>query len=261
MRLRQVALVARDLGPPAQSLEAVFDLKVAFRDPAVGVFGLVNVVMPVGGEFLEVVQPVREDASAARYLARRGGDAGYMVILQAADALAHRARLEAAGVRVIAKRSEGRYRFSHFHPADCTGVLLSIDSVEGEANWRGPVSDWPPAGPDWRAFASAASLGIRAVNVQARDPAAAAERWSRLLARPVARAGDGFELALDQGAIRFVSPVDEDGTGVIGIDVAVTDTDAAMSRAADAGLEIQDGAVRICGVAVRPVKLPEPLGS
>ena len=65
-------------------------------------FGLNNIVMPVGGEFLEVVAPFRDDASGARYLARRGGDAGYMVILQDEDALAHRERLEAAGVRVIA---------------------------------------------------------------------------------------------------------------------------------------------------------------
>ena len=60
--------------------------------------------MPVGGEFLEVLEPFRDDASGARYLARRGGDAGYMVILQDADALAHRARLEGAGVRVIAQQ-------------------------------------------------------------------------------------------------------------------------------------------------------------
>ena len=172
------------------TLEQVFGLKVAFRDPAVGVFGLTNVVMPVGGEFLEVLEPMRDDASGARYLARRGGDAGYMVILQDDDALAHRARLEAEGVRVIAK-SDGRYRFSHFHPADCAGVLLSIDSVEGGGDWREERSDWPPAGPDWRGFASETSLGLAGVTIQARDPLAAAERWSMLLdrrARPGRRA-------------------------------------------------------------------------
>ncbi|MGB6086698.1 MAG: hypothetical protein WBF74_08885, partial [Parvibaculum sp.] len=78
MWLRQVALVAHDLGPVVEDLGAVLGLKVAFRDPGVGVFGLVNAVMPLGGEFLEVVQPVKDDASALRYLHRRGGDAGYM---------------------------------------------------------------------------------------------------------------------------------------------------------------------------------------
>ena len=102
MRLRQVAFMAHKVAPIAEQLDTVFGLKVGFRDPGVGYFGLANVVMPVGGEFLEVLEPIREDASGARYLARRGGDAGYMVILQDADALAHRARLQKMGVRLIA---------------------------------------------------------------------------------------------------------------------------------------------------------------
>jgi hypothetical protein len=253
MRLRQVALIAHELQPVAEALDAVFGLKVAYRDPGVGVFGLVNVVMPVGGEFLEVLEPTRDDASGSRYLARRGGDAGYMVILQNEDALAHRARLEAAGVRIIARSSRDRYRFTHFHPADCAGVLLSIDSVEGDADWRESASDWPPAGPDWRDFASEESLGIIAVTIQARDPVAAAERWSMLLARPIRAEGGTPALDLDRGVIRFVQPVDEDGTGVVGLDVTVRHVDAALARARDAALEIRDGAVVICGTALRPV--------
>ena len=71
MRLRQIAFVAKELQPIADHLGAVFGLKVGFRDPAVEFFGLHNVVMPVGGEFLEVVAPFRDDASGARYLARQ----------------------------------------------------------------------------------------------------------------------------------------------------------------------------------------------
>src|SRR5271156_5449152 len=103
MRLRQIAFIARDAEPIAEQLGAVFGLKVGFRDPGVEYFGLRNVVMPVGGEFLEVVAPFRDDVSGARYLTKRAGDAGYMVILQDADALAHRERLEKLGVRLIAK--------------------------------------------------------------------------------------------------------------------------------------------------------------
>ena len=120
--------------------------------------------MPVGGEFLEVVAPFRDDASGARYLARRGGDAGYMVILQDADAMAHRARLEAMGVRLIAKSRGDDYQYTHFHPADCAGVLMSLDSVPGDASWREPKSDWPPAGPKWRDHQSEAALGITGVS-------------------------------------------------------------------------------------------------
>jgi hypothetical protein len=254
MRLRQVALMAHKIEPVAHSLETVFGLKVAFRDPAVSVFGLANVVMPAGGEFIEVLEPVREDASGGRYLARRGGDAGYMIILQDADAPAHRARLEAAGVRAVARnRGEGRYRFTHFHPADCAGVLLSIDSVEGDAGWSEPLSDWPPAGPRWRDFESETTLGLTAVTVQHREPMAAAERWAMLLDRPLAHDGEVFEIALGGEAIRFVPPVDSDGTGVVGIDLVVDDVAAVLARAGALGLAREDGAVLIGGVAMRPL--------
>lgn len=256
MRLRQVALIAHEIAPVAQALKAVFGLEVAFRDPAVGVFGLANVVMPVGGEFLEVLEPIAPGASGGRYLARRGGDAGYMIILQDADALAHRTRIEAAGVRVIARRSGEGYRFTHFHPADCAGVLLSIDEVAGDAGWREPLSDWPPAGPDWRAFESRESLGLACVSVQARDPAAAAERFSRLLARPAIRDGAALAIPLDRGVIRFVPAIDSDGTGVVALDIIVRHVDAVLERARAAALEVKDGAVVICGVAIRPVNAP-----
>ena len=249
MRLRQVALIAGKIAPVQAAFEAIFGLEVAFRDPAVGVFGLANVVMPVGGEFLEILEPTRPDASGARYLARRGGDAGYMVILQADDALPHRARLEAAGVRVIAARDEGRYRFTHFHPADCAGVLLSIDAVEG-GDWRERDGDWPPAGPKWRDAHGNFAHGIRSVTIQAREPGAAAEHWSRLLDRPLS---SDASVRLDRGEIRFAPPVDDDGTGVVGVELEVAEPRAVFARAEAYGAALRDGSVVIGGTAFTPV--------
>ncbi len=255
MRLRQIALIAHEIAPVAASLETVFGLRSAFRDKAVEIFGLANAVMPCGGEFIEVLEPMRAGTSGGRYLDRKGGDAGYMVILQDQESLDHRARLAAAGVRIIAASEPARYRFTHFHPADCAGVLLSIDSVVGE-DWREPFCDWPAAGPDWRAYQSAISRGVRSVDVQARDPKVAADRFAGLLERPVTPAPnqDGaWELNLASGLIRFVPPVDADGTGVVGVEIAVDDPAAALTRARAAGLPVEADAVRICGVAMRPV--------
>jgi hypothetical protein len=255
MRLRQVALLAHKVQPIVDQLDAVFGLKVAFVDPAVEIFGLKNAVLPCGGEFVEVLEPFRDDASGARYLARRGGDAGYMVILQDADSYAHRDRLAADGVRVVARNPEGsRYRFTHFHPADSAGVLLSIDSLEGDAGWTEPMSDWLAAGIGWREHPSTHALGISAVTIQSRDPLAACERWCFLLGRHASMiGGDRLQISLERGAIRFVGPVDDDGTGVVGLDIQVKDGHAALDRARAAGLPVAGGAVEICGVVVRPV--------
>lgn len=250
MRLRQIALVAHDLEPVVRDLNTVFGLRVAFRDPAVGVFGLVNAVMPVGGEFLEVVQPVKADASAGRYLKRRGGDAGYMLIFQSADALAHRKRLAAQGIRSIAQHDTPDYTFTHFHPGDFGGVLTSIDMVDDGASWREPMGKWPPAGKSWKdACAPDDVLGIVGASVQAGAPATMARRWSDLL---LARQ-QGDAVALDMGAIRFVHPVDADGSGVVGIDIAVRDPAAILARAAKNDIPVKEGAVWICGTALKPV--------
>ena len=117
------------------------------------------------------------------------------------------------------------------------------------------MSDWPPAGPGWRDHQSEAALGIAAVTIQSRDPLAACERWCGLLGRSACTDGDALEIALDRGAIRFVSPVDDDGTGVIGLDIEVRDGHAALERARAAGLPVAGGATQICGVVIRPVTI------
>ena len=81
LRLRQLCLVAQALDPVVEALQDAFRLGAGFRDANVGQYGLVNAVLPVGAAFIEVVAPIREGTAAERYLERRQGDGGYMVIL------------------------------------------------------------------------------------------------------------------------------------------------------------------------------------
>ena len=250
MRLRQIALVAKDLEPIAKTLHDVFGVNIAYRDPGVGVFGLVNVVMPVGGEFLEVVQPVTADASAGRYLKRRGGDAGYMLIFQAPNALAHRARLADKGIRLIAKHETPQYTFTHFHPGDFDGVLTSIDTEGDGSSWLEPLGKWPPAGKDWKEHLSSPDTrGIVGATVQARDPQAAALSWAELLQAK----REGTVLHFDGSTVKFIAPIDEDGTGIVGIDIAVKDASAVLARAKDLGLPLRGKTVLISGTAFTPI--------
>ena len=249
MRLRQVALVAKDLEPVRKAFEDVFGLKVAYRDPGVGVYGLVNVVMPFGGDFIEIVQPVAADASAGRYLARRGGDAGYMLIFQAPDAVRHRKRLAELGIRNIAELNTRGYTFTHFHPADVSGVLTSIDTEGDGKSWNDPDGSWTPAGPDWKkARAASDVMGITGARVQVPDPASAARRWAELFEAKITAGGTA--IALDGSTIGFVPSGDPRASGIVGLDVAVKDPRAHLQRARQSDTRIEGDAVLIGGVAL-----------
>jgi len=205
LRLRQVALVARDLDGAVAALSGALGIEVGFRDPGVAYFGLRNAVLPVGRDFLEVVSPVREDAPAARFLARRGGrDGGYMAIFQVDDLAAARARVERLGARVVFAHAETvaatgvRTETIHLHPRDVGGAIVSLDASE-------PAEGWAWAGPDWeRHVRSGVATGLARLALTAPDPAALAARWGALLGRPATAAGDGVhEIALDGGCLRF----------------------------------------------------------
>src|SRR6184192_2232333 len=142
MHIRQIALVARELEPAVADLTAVLGIEVGFRDPGVAEFGLHNAVMPVGETFLEVVSPVREGTTAGRLLDKRGGDGGYMVILQTADLRADRARLGALGVRIVWQVELDDIATVHLHPRDVGGAIVSLDHPRPPASWR-----W--GGPEW----------------------------------------------------------------------------------------------------------------
>jgi len=209
MRLRQVALVARDLATAVVELRRALDLGEPFHDPGVEAFGLHNAVLPIGDTFLEVVSPLRDDCSGARYLARRGGDGGYMVIVQTDDLPAARRRIDATKTRVVFELTLDDIATIHLHPRDTHGALLSIDAAIPSAEWR-----W--GGPDWRTRSrTARCTGLAGVEIQCDDAADVATRWSRLLDRPATPlAGGGLEIALDGSVLRFVALRDGRGEGL-----------------------------------------------
>eukprot|EP01036_Dinobryon_divergens_P043011 gene43011-57203_t len=110
MRLRQCVFVCKDLESSAEELCDILGIEVAYRDPGVAKWGLANVVCPTGHDFLEIVAPFKDGTSAGRYIERRKGDGGYMVILQVPDAAAERQRVTALGVRAVAEKDAGKFR-------------------------------------------------------------------------------------------------------------------------------------------------------
>ena len=222
MRLRQVALVAGDLDQVEVDLVDQLAVAACAHDLGVERFGLRNVLFPVGDTVLEVVAPIEEGTAAGRHLQRRGGDGGYMVILQTDDMEGFRDRIGEMDVRVVLEARMPGIVGLHLHPRDVGGAILSVDETD---DWTA----WPWAGPNWRDHRQTDMVsGIVAVEIQAGDPAAMAGRWGEVLGR---RTG-GTVVALDGGEIRFVPVLDGRGEGVAGVELRA-------SRNAD---------LEICGV-------------
>jgi hypothetical protein len=243
MRLRQVALVARELERSVEELCHVLGIDVAYNDPNMVVFGLVNAVMPVGDTFLEVVSPAQEGTTAGRYLERRGGDGGYMLVFQTRDLGRERERIEKLGVRVVWEADIGRAKVIHLHPRDIGSSLVSFDQM---SEWDA----WEWAGPDWHSKVRRDSTtGIVAAELQSEDPERCAARWSEVLGIP----RHGFEIPLDGGMLRFVEVADGRGEGLGGIDVGATNAPQVLRCARDRGLPIDGNCITVCGTRVRLV--------
>ena len=250
LRLRQLCLVASELEPALADLGAVLGLELCYRDGNVAKYDLANGLFPIGASFLEVVAPFEDGTAAGRYLARRGGDGGYMVILDCDDIERRRRHVEAIGVRIANPLKYETYTGIQLHPRDTGGALLEFNHTTGGASLDGP---YHPAGPHWQsAIRTDVTAAVLAAELQSSHPAALAERWSRILERPVTHgATGGPQIPLDLGALRFVPETDGRGEGLGGIDLQVKDRARILDAAETRGYRPSGDTVTVCGVRFR----------
>jgi Glyoxalase-like domain len=228
VRLRQAVLVAHELEPVAAALRTALNLNEPFRDPGVGEFGLANTVFALGDCFLEVVSPTRADTAAGRYLARHGGDGGYMVIFDLEDLDGARSRVLALGVRVVWEIDLPDISGTHLHPADMRGAIVSLDRSQPYGTWR-----W--GGPQWTGRTGSGAPGrLAGITLAVADPAAAAARWGEVLGMAVS-GGD--------------EPVSGSDTAVSGGDTGVSSGDTGVSGGDEPVLRVDGGEVRFRAAA------------
>ena len=245
MRLRQIALVAQDLAAAQADIAAVLGLDYAYDDPGVGKYGLRNAVFPVGDTFLEVVSPKEPGTTAGRLLEKRGGDGGYMVILQVDDLAEALARVKNAAARIADQMDKDGAAFTHIHPKDIGGAILSLDRM-------GPKERWEWGGPQWQSHVCTdTSVKVAGAELQAKDPARMAARWAQVLGRAASEDAGVWRIRLDDGEIRFAVDGDGRGEGLGAFDVVVRDVEAVRATAAARGLLDRNGTIVLAGTRVR----------
>jgi hypothetical protein len=203
-------LVAAELEPTAERLRSALRLGEPFRDPGVREFGLANTVFALGDCFLEVISPIGPDTAAGRYLSRRGGGGGYMVIFDIDDLEGARARAAELGVRTVWQIDLPDISGTHLHPADMDGAIVSLDRSDPFGSWR-----W--GGPQWTGRIGAGAGGrLLGATVAVDHPATVAARWAQVLGVAVETHG-GLVLGLDGGEVRFEEASQDRGEGLVEI--------------------------------------------
>lgn len=240
--------MAAELESVLDDLSEILGIQVCHRDPGVGRYGLENALLPIGTNFLEVVAPVQADTAAGRYLKRRGGDGGYMVITQADSRDTQAAIRQAAlqrGVRVAHEQERDGWNFCQLHPADLEVSFLDIEWDQHE-NFHGC---WHPAGgEDWADKSGPqATLELVGVELQCVDPARLMRLWAALLGNAASSDPDSNCLVLNNARLRFVEPGDQRGPGLSGIDLLVEDRQGIIERARSRDAYVSERQITICG--------------
>ena len=252
IQLRQICLVARELDRTIDDLEHIFGIQRCFVDPGVGRFGLVNTLLPIGRNLLEVVAPVEENTAAGRYLDRRNGDGGYMVICQAdsePNQQAVRQRALDNGVRIAWEVDRDHWKICQIHPGDMKAAFFEIDWDQANdftGNWE------PAGGTAWfDKIDQSVTVDYAAVELQGPDPVSLAELWGKVAGLPVRRDGSVLHMALNNVDVRFVAAEDGRGYGLGGLDLKVRDAAGIKARAQARGCAVEENQVTVCGVRFR----------
>ena len=248
IHLRQICLVANKLAPAIEDLKEVFSVKPCFVDPGVEHFGLENTLLAVGTDFLEVVAPVEENTTAGRYLERRGGDGGYMVIVQVATKTEvddYKQRAADNQVRVAFDVDREGWRILQLHPGDMRASFLDVEWV-GKPDFEGT---WHAAGGEgWKdKIATDVVAGYAGVELQGPDPMALAKHWGAVTGIEVEQRNGMPVIPLANAELRFVEATDGRGPGLGGVDLRVADRARLLAQAKKRGCYVSDDQVLVCG--------------
>jgi catechol 2,3-dioxygenase-like lactoylglutathione lyase family enzyme len=248
-RLRQICLVTADLPRAIADMQAIFGVKLAYRDPHVRRYGLENALFPFGLAFVEIVSPIEPDTAAGRFLERSGGVGGYMAIFNCSDPERRGRHANALGVRTAHTIEHQGFHAVQLHPRDCRAAMIEFDRTDGGEDLRGPYA---PAGrTGWlNAVRTDVTKRLAAIVVESPDPIGLGRHWSRILDMPFAADNDGGRIEADMTAIQFAR-----GGGAREIlrtlVIEVADRRDIETRAAQRGYPVSDAGVEICGVRFR----------
>jgi methylmalonyl-CoA/ethylmalonyl-CoA epimerase len=127
LNLDHVAIAVNDLDAALSGYRERYRVEPLYRE-TVEAQGVEEAMIPVGGSFVQLLQPLGPDTPVGRFLARNGEGLHHIAFAVASIDLALQ-HLEAEGARLVdmSARPGGRgARIAFVHPVDLTGTLIEL---------------------------------------------------------------------------------------------------------------------------------------
>jgi hypothetical protein len=173
-KLRQVIIAAEDNAAAGALLRTRLGVGTGFVDPGLETINMDDTTIPVGnGSYLEIISPRDTTVSLGRWLAKAGGNGGYMLAIQHSDVVGVRRRAREMGIAEILADVVQGYELAQFSPWEL-GLIIEVDGVPDPAAWY-----WDHLGvqPEPDALVN----DIVAVEVAVKDPDTVVATWNKLL--------------------------------------------------------------------------------
>lgn len=127
LNLDHVAIAVHDLDAAIDEYRARYKVEPAYRE-IVESQGVEEAMIPVGGSFVQLLQPLGDETSVAKFLSKNG-EGLHHIAFAVASIKASLEHLEADGARLIDRepRIGGRgSKIAFVHPNDLAGTLIEL---------------------------------------------------------------------------------------------------------------------------------------
>ena len=133
LNLDHVGIAVHDLDRAVEQYRARYGITPLYRE-TVSSQGVEEAMIPVGGSFIQLLQPLGPDTPVGRFLAARGEGVHHLA-WTVADIEAALDHLKSQGARLVdfSPRPGGRgARIAFVHPADLAGTLIELVEPAGD---------------------------------------------------------------------------------------------------------------------------------
>jgi methylmalonyl-CoA epimerase len=245
--INHVAVVVRNVGEALHFFHEILGLPVGHR-ATVPDQGVHAVLLPVGEDEIELLEPTNPSGGVARFLEKKGEGIHHLCI-QTSDVAAALARIKAANLPVIdqAPRKGLAGTIAFLHPAACQGILVEL-AQPGEAHHARAAT--APSGIRATGIATfflgtkdldgSAQLLAKSFDAALRgketDPRLSAGSIVAMVGGSRITLLDSADLAASPEVSRFLGGRTE---GLLGLCLAVADFDGAVRHLGEKGLSLE----------------------